>query len=121
MSHADSSKTLNILATALLIGYYLFKIPQLLYIVLLLLVLNTFHNPLATLIARGWLKFSEIIGAFNSRIILTVVYYGVLVPIATLYRVFNKDKVDYFRGNKLPSYFRDTVKSYDQGMFEKPW
>lgn len=121
MSNSEASKTLAVIALALLIGYYLFKAVILLHIVLVLLSLTVFPNPLARMLARAWLKFSEIIGHFNSRVLLTLVYFIVLVPVSFLFRIFNKQTVDYFDGKKLDSCFLKREKQYTREIFEKTW
>ena len=121
MSNADISKTLNIIALALLIGYCTFRINLLLYVVLVLLILIAFPNPISGILAKGWLKFSEFIGHINSNILLTLVYFVVLVPVASLYRVSNKKMVVYFDGRLLQSCFQDSGKGFSREMFEKTW
>jgi len=121
MSDAETRKTLSIIALALLIGYYLFKIAVLQHIALGLLILTVFPNPVAKMLARAWLKFSEIIGHINSRILLTLTYFTVLVPVAVLYRTFNRKTVDYFAGKKLDSYFITPDKDFSREFFEKTW
>jgi hypothetical protein len=121
MSDAETTKTLTVVALALLIGYYLFKVVVLLHIVLVLLFLMAFPNPVGKLLAGAWLKFSEIIGHINSRIILTLIYYFVLVPVSLLYRIFNKTTVAYFNGKKPDSYFINSDRTFSKQSFEKTW
>lgn len=46
-----------------------------------------------------WLKSGAALGWFNSRVILGVVYFVVLVPIALISRIFGKDKLRLRRSN----------------------
>jgi hypothetical protein len=121
MSDAETRKTLSIIALALLIGYYLFKIVILQHLALGLLILTAFPNPLAKMLARAWLKFSETLGRINSRILLTLTYFTVLVPVALLYRPFNRKTIDYFNGKKLDSYFMTPDRNFSREFFEKSW
>lgn len=121
MSNAENSKTLTSIALMLMIGYYLFKIALLLHIVLVLLFLVAFPNRVSRIMTKCWLKFSEIIGHINSRIILTLIYFVVLVPVSFCYRRFNRKIVEYFAGQKLDSFFLDSNRTYGRKMFEKTW
>ena len=44
-----------------------------------------------------------------------------LVPIAWLYRLFNKKEVGNFFDKKEHSYFKDINKKYEKKDFEKMW
>lgn len=57
----------------------------------LLLAVGLFVKPLARLIARVWLKFALALGAVNSRILLGLIFYCFLTPIALLARLTRGD------------------------------
>jgi hypothetical protein len=44
-------------------------------------------------VERGWLKFAEVLGAFNTRVILSALFYAVLTPIGIVLRAF-RDPLD---------------------------
>jgi hypothetical protein len=70
---------------------YLFKIEILAKIALALGLIFVFVPYLANLITVGWFKLSEALGWFNSRVLLSVVFFIFLVPFAFLSRLFTKD------------------------------
>jgi hypothetical protein len=121
MSDAENAKTLTVIALALMIGYYLSKAALLLHLVFILLVLVAFPNPASRILSKGWLKFSEILSRINSRIILTLIYFVVLVPVSFFFRRLNPKIVEYFAGENLDSLFLDSNRTYDREMFEKTW
>jgi hypothetical protein len=121
MPTSESSKTLSGIALALMIGYYLFKVEVLLHIVFALSILIVFPNAVSRILATAWLKFSEILGSINSRIILTLIYFVVLVPVSFCYRRFNSKLVEYFAGRNLDSFFIDSNRIYSRETFEKTW
>ena len=41
-------------------------------------------------IRRSWMKLAAILGAVNSRVLLTVMYVGIVTPIAVLLRILGK-------------------------------
>ena len=121
MSNAESSKILAGIAVVLMIGYYIFKMELLLHIVLALLVLAAFPTRVSVFLAKNWIKFSDAIGYVNSRVILTLIYFVVLVPLSVLYKRFNREILAYFRGDKRDSYFLGPDRIYTKEMFEKIW
>jgi|CXWL01.1.fsa_nt_gi hypothetical protein len=44
-------------------------------------------------VERGWMRFAEVLGHFNARVILTVIYYLVVTPIGIVMRRF-RDPLD---------------------------
>ena len=114
-------KTVSILILAVLIAYLIFGAVWLVWGAALLTLGNALESRITAALARGWLKFSERLGAFNSRIILTLTFYLILTPLAFVFRIFNRPLVDHFRANKRQSYFEDLNKRYTPGDFEKSW
>lgn len=85
-----------------------------------LLTVALFIRPLAGVIASWWLKLSEVLSALNNRLILTILFYLVLTPIALLYRVFNKDplKLDLTAAG---SFYSERNHTYSKVDLEKMW
>ncbi len=130
MDRLDTIKTINVLAAALLIVHIigfkwldikLFGINVLVWISLLLVAGGAFESRITSAIARGWMKFGHVIGTFNSKLILTIIFFVVLTPIAFLFRLFNRHLVDHFKVNNRSTYFDDLNKSYVKSDFEKLW
>lgn len=44
-----------------------------------------------TPLARGWLWFGHLLGHVNSRVILALIYFLVITPLALLFRVTGRD------------------------------
>jgi hypothetical protein len=130
MDRLDTIKTINVLAAALLIVHMigferldirLLGINILVWIALFLVAGSAFESRITTAIAKGWMKFGHVIGTFNSKLILTIIFFVVLTPIAFLFRLFNKHLVDHFKVNNRSTYFDDLNKSYEKSDFEKLW
>jgi hypothetical protein len=71
----------------------IFKAPVLSWVALGIGGLSIILPPFATGFNWLWLKIGHVLAWFNSRVILGVVYFFVLVPIAFLARLFGKDKM----------------------------
>lgn len=66
-----------------------------------------------------WLKFGASLGWFNSRVILAIVYFLVLVPVALISRIFGKDKLRLRQTDESLYVVRD--HSYSAGDLENPF
>lgn len=67
------------------IAFWSFGVP--------LVVLGAIAPGLLGPVQRGWMKFGEVAGHFNARIILTLLFYVVVTPIGLALRMF-KDPLD---------------------------
>ncbi len=113
-------ETLVVLALAALVFHLWLGPAWLLYLATALLILAIIPNPLATLITKGWLKFSELLGAVMSRIVMTVIFFLFLTPLAALYRLFNRAAADHFH-KKGTTYWRTVEEKFTKESFERPW
>ena len=121
MHWIDALKTLNILALAALVFYFITSSAWLVWAALALLALASFDNPLARILSTGWLKFSEALSIVMSKVILTLVFYVFLVPVAVLYRLFNKEISSHFRNGDKSSLFAEIKQPFSRKSFENPW
>ncbi|MDD5167827.1 MAG: SxtJ family membrane protein [Syntrophales bacterium] len=121
MSKLEIGKTITVLTLAFLIAYLIFGSKWLLGISILLCAGNAFESRVSNAIAQYWMRFASFLGKINSRIILTLMFFLVLTPIALLYRIMNREKVDHFLKNNRDSYFDDVEKSFGKEDFEKLW
>ncbi|NVN99747.1 MAG: hypothetical protein HXX17_10510 [Geobacteraceae bacterium] len=85
-----------------------------------LLLVALFIKPLEAVITRWWLKFSELLSGINNRVILTLIFYLILTPLALLYRLFNKDLLN-LDGRRLLSFYVDRNYTYSKPDLEKMW
>jgi len=113
-------ETMAVFALVFLFLGVKFQRQALLYAAMAALLIALLVPPLARLITLGWEKFSRILAAVNNRIILTIVYYLVLVPIACLYRLFNRDPLRLAR-KESGSYYCERNHLYSSTDLEKMW
>lgn len=122
MNRLETLKTLNILALAALAVHFVFGGAWPLWLAALLLLAGASDNPAGRGVASGWLKFSAWIGHFNTRILLFLIYWLVLTPVALVYRLFNGRAADHFRRDPGGSLFSDIEGDpCARDSFEKPW
>lgn len=57
-------------------------------------------------VERGWSLLAHALGFVNTRILLALVFFVVLAPIALVMRAIGKDPLDRRRDRRLPTYWR---------------
>ena len=113
-------ETISILAFFSIAAGLWFRQIGFFYAALLFLFLVLFVKPAATWLAWGWLQFSHLIGTVNTKIILTLIFFLILTPIAFLYRLFYRDSLKIkHRTNESNWYHRD--HSYNKSDLDKAW
>ena len=91
MNPYKALETLAVLSLVCLAAGLFFGMAAFLVAALTLLFTGLFLKRLSMRIAEIWLRFAGLIGAINSRIILTLIFYLVLTPLAFVYRLFHGD------------------------------
>ena len=86
------------------------------------LIIGLFVGPLATLIAQLWLKLSHLMGAVMSRLLMSLVFFLVLLPLALLRRVLTRrDELRLKRRADGASYYTEETKAYTASDLQFPW
>lgn len=93
MKKEKTTEALLVIATGFLLLYFLKEKAWMLYIAFGAGVIGIFVKPLAKLIAKGWFKLGDLLGFVVSKFVLGVMFFILLVPIAFLYKLFNKDSL----------------------------
>jgi hypothetical protein len=114
-------ETMSILAAASLVFGLVLKIQILLYLALAFLIIGTFIKSLAGLIARGWLAFAHVLGTINSKIILSLIFFLFLTPLALAYRLFHGDFMKIKKSPGSASYFTLRDHLYSAKDLENIW
>lgn len=85
-----------VITTGLLVVYFLRGKNEvlLLYLALGVGLTGIFIKPLAQLITKGWFGLAHILNKVSSTVIMALVYYLILLPIATFYKLSNKRLLD---------------------------
>ena len=94
-----------------LLLYVVFKTPAFLIISLVIAAIGLFSKSLTALIARLWYKLAELL--------LGLLYYLLLFPLAVLSRLFSKDPMHLSKDHDSLYVVRNT--SFSKKDFEKTW
>lgn len=78
------------------------------------------HPASLTLLYRPWMRFASIAQWVNTRIIMVVLFYAIILPIGLLLRLFGKDPMRREMQQEASSY-RVTAEARDSDHLEKPY
>lgn len=118
---ARDLETIIVLSVVFLIIFIISGREFFIFTGLALLIISLLLKRLTARISDLWLRLSELIGNFNSKIILTLVFFIVLTPVAVLYRVFSRNPLGLKRQEDESSYFCTRDHFYKREDFEKTW
>lgn len=76
-------------------------------------------KPLGKLIALGWYKLADLMSLVMSKVILSLVYLLILVPVASLQKIWKKDRLKTRRGRKSLWIRRDHL--FTSGDLKNVW
>tara|TARA_B110000046_G_C12850784_1_gene337632 strand:+ start:236 stop:595 length:360 start_codon:yes stop_codon:yes gene_type:complete len=113
-------QSLLVIVLGFLIIGYIFNIEELKIASLVIGLTSLIIPAAAKLILKGWEYLALALGWINSRILLTVVFYIVLTPVALISRIFNKDKLKLSK-TKDDSMFTTRNHVYTAKDIENPW
>jgi hypothetical protein len=108
------------MVTGLLALSWIFHLPILSKIALGIGVLSVLFPLLAKWIEWAWLKLALGLGWINSRVILSVIYFVFLMPIAWISKLFTKDPMALQR-KKTASLFVTRNHLYTKKDLENIW
>lgn len=120
MKQQDRYKTILVIVTGLLGLALIFKITWLIYVSLAIGVVSIFSSVAAKGIEWAWLKLALGLGWVNSRILLSVIYFVFLLPIAWISRLFTKDPL-VLRKRKTATLFITRNHLYTKKDLENIW
>lgn len=113
-------KTLLTICTGLILMFLILKVKWLLTIAFFIGVAGISSDWLAGKINWIWMKISWLLSLIMPNVILTIIFYLFLTPIAFLNKLFGK-KDPLMLKKQSGSLYRSYQKVFDQAYFEKHW
>ncbi|HBQ59112.1 MAG TPA: hypothetical protein DD671_05660 [Balneolaceae bacterium] len=114
----STPKTQLVMVTGMLILGWIFGSIYFVYAAGIIGIAS-FISPVGNRLVWAWYKLAEGLGWFNSRVLLSLVYYVVVTPIALLFRLFGNDPMR-LKDNK-GSMFEFREHTYTKKDLENPW
>jgi hypothetical protein len=116
----DRYKTILVIVTGLLALSLAFHVSWLAKVAVLVGIISVFFSPAAQAIEWAWLKLALLLGWVNSRILLSLVYFIFLLPLAWVSRLFTKDPLT-LRKRRTATLFVDRNHLYTKKDLENIW
>lgn len=114
-------KDLLVIVLGFLAFFLLTKKAFLLYISGAVALASVSSEFIAEKIVWGWYKLAEGLGYISSRILLSLVFFLFLTPLALLYRIFRKKDVLQLQKKTGSSYFTERRHLYVKKDLERMW
>ncbi|MCM8812333.1 MAG: SxtJ family membrane protein [Candidatus Omnitrophica bacterium] len=119
MKTGTPKNTLLVISTGFLALHVFLFWPWAVYVALGVGCIGIISDSLSQRIEQGWMNIAHILGCIVPRVILTLLFFLFLCPLALLSRLFTKDPLMLSR--RYPSYFIDVNRAMDKPSFEKMW
>jgi hypothetical protein len=116
----DRYKNILVIVTGLLAIALIFKIQWLSIVAVGIGAVSVFIPSAARGIEWAWLKLALGLGWVNSRILLSIIYFIFLMPLAWISRLFTKDPLT-LRNRKTSSLFVTRNHLYTKKDLENIW
>lgn len=120
MKENQDLKSQLVIVTGFLALSFLFKAEILGYLALALGLIFLISPTLSKGILWLWWKIAHVLGWINTRILLSIAFYLVLLPFALLSRLFSKDPLA-LKWKKQGSAFIKRDHLYQPEDLENPW
>jgi hypothetical protein len=108
-----------VIATGLLIIFLRTEEKIFIYLAIAIGLTGIFIKPLALIITKGWFGLASILGKISSTLILTLVYYLILLPVATIYKLTHKRLLDLENPGSSSWHSRD--HQFQKGDLDNAW
>lgn len=120
MKKQNNKEIILTIIVGLLVFFYFLKLQWLFNTALIIGILGVFSDFVAEKVAWVWLKIAEILGRVNSTILLSLIFFVFLTPLALLMKVFKKS--DSLKLKKLSgSAYDERNHTYMAKDLENTW
>ena len=119
MKNNFSYSTIVVLMTALVILFLIYNQKIFLSAAISLAFLCILFPRIAVFIHHLWMKFGSIIGSVTNKVLLTLIFFLVLLPISFLARSFKKVSILLHRREK--TYYQERNYEFTKQDLEKMW
>ena len=120
MSKVDKLKAELTITAGFLVLYLIFKKDIFLYLATIIAITALVLPIVGKGIVWLWFKLAEILGWINSRILLSIVFFIVLLPISLAYKLTNKNPLQ-LKKETNKSLYNTRNHLYKKEDFKFPW
>ena len=119
MKTNTSKSTILIISMGFLVIYLVFAWQWAIIVSLIIGIVGITSSFLSKKIEWGWMKLANLLGYIVPNILLSIVFFLFLWPIALISKLFNKDPL--MLSQKYKTYFITINKEIEKKDFEKIW
>lgn len=119
-SKQKSLETMLVLVVACVVFYWLTHNKYLLIAAMVLGGIGIFIPWLAGKIHWAWMKLAHVMGYVMSKVVLSIVFFIFMIPIAALSRLFTRNKSVQMKAGAT-TYFKERNFTYDKESLENVW
>lgn len=105
----------------LLIVFLLTKEIFLIFATLILVIITLLAPKTISPLAKVYFGFVKILGTINSKILLSIVFFGFLTPLAVLKRAFQGNYLQIKKPVKQSSLWKEKNIKFTKEMLKKPY
>lgn len=120
-NRTKSLETVVVIVAGLLALFFWLKNPWLLRGALIVALAGVFSPWLTAKIHAGWMLLAQGLGWFNGRVLLSLVFYVILTPVAWLSRRGNSSSFLLRKKQKEESYYAERNHTYAPKDLENTW
>jgi hypothetical protein len=112
--------TILVLVVALVIVFFFYRNMNILYAAVALSCISLFIPWIGMKVHWLWMKFAEGIGFVMNKLILSIIFFIFLLPVALLSKLFRKEAFKA-KKNDRTSYFTERNFTYTKKSLEELW
>ncbi len=120
MERQKQLETCLVISTGLIVFWFIYEVKILLTIALVMGLIGLFIPALAKWINWAWYKLADMLGFVMSKVLLSVVFFIFLFPIAMLSKLFTK-KDSLQLKKKTDTYWTERKHTYSSKDLEDVW
>lgn len=115
-------ETILVLVTATIVIFFIFEKKPILFVGIGLSVVGLAVPILAKWIHEAWMGLAKVLGFLNSHILLSLMFFFILTPLALVRSVFSKqDHLHLKRAKDGESYYTVREHEYKPEDLDNPW
>jgi hypothetical protein len=119
MNKDSSRTTILVISTGFLILHMLFNWEWAIFVTLAVSVAGLISLWVSKKIEWLWMKLAQVLGLIVPNILLSLIFFLILLPISMIYRLIHKDPLKLAGGSATN--FTNSNKKPDKKSFEMTW
>jgi hypothetical protein len=121
MDKSKKTEAILVIVTGLILFHFITKIKALLVIAFMVAVLSLMFGFVRDKIVWIWMKLAEGLGYINGKILLSLIFFLILTPVAFVFRLTGKDRMKRKRKKETGSMYVERNHTYTKEDLEFIW